>query len=142
MPTAEKRARASKRAKIDPAIWQEVLKRAGYRCEWREGNFGCGLRDGDIDPVGGGTVRLTPDHKRPHATDAPTDPGNPDEWQALCARHQVMKKNYWDDTTGWLNVYAIVQAASEEEKRTIYEFLKQYFGNIQEGTPENETHNE
>ena len=25
------------------------------------------LRNGDIDPVGGGTVKLTPDHRTPHA---------------------------------------------------------------------------
>ena len=28
-----------------------------------------------------------------------------------------MKKNYWDDETGWLNVVAIVQSASETQKR-------------------------
>lgn len=49
-------------------------------------------------------------------------------WQALCGRHQVVKKNYWDHTTGKLNVYAIIQAANEEEKRSIYRFLKEYFG--------------
>jgi len=38
-----------------------------------------------------------------------------------------MKKNYWDHATGKLNVYAIVQAAPEELKREIYEFLKEYF---------------
>jgi hypothetical protein len=130
MPTAEKRLTAAKRVKIDSETWQEVLKRADYRCEWQEANFVCGLKDGDIDPVGGGTVKLTPDHKKPHATDAPIDPRNPDDWQALCGRHQVMKKNYWDDTTSWLNVYAIVQAASEGEKRKVYEFLKKYFGDI------------
>jgi hypothetical protein len=88
----------------------------------------CGLKDGDIDPIGGGTVRLTPDHKTPHAVNANADPGDPAKWQALCGRHQVMKKNYWDDNTGWLNVSAIVQAASEQEKRAVYEFLKSYFG--------------
>lgn len=39
-----------------------------------------------------------------------------------------MKKNYWDDETGWLNVMAIVQSASEEQKRAVLEFLKRYFG--------------
>jgi hypothetical protein len=38
-----------------------------------------------------------------------------------------MKKNYWDDSTGWLNVEAIVQAASEKEKQKVYEFLKAFF---------------
>ncbi len=128
MPTIEKRATAKKRVKIYPGAWQIVLRRANYRCEWKEGGVACGLRAGEIDPVGRGTVRLTPDHKSPHATDIDIDPHDPDQWQALCGRHQVMKKNYWDDTTGWLNVYAIVQSASEREKREVYEFLKKYFG--------------
>ena len=39
-----------------------------------------------------------------------------------------MKKNYWDDETGWLNVLAIVQSASETQKREVFEFLRLYFG--------------
>lgn len=39
-----------------------------------------------------------------------------------------MKKNYWDDETGWLNVVAIVQSASHTQKREVYDFLKRYFG--------------
>ena len=39
----------------------------------------------------------------------------------------MMKKNYWDDETGWLNVPAIVQAASEAQKREAFDFLKRYF---------------
>ena len=39
-----------------------------------------------------------------------------------------MKKNYWDDSTNWLNVYAIIQSASITEKRRIYQFLKDFFG--------------
>ncbi len=128
MPTLERRATAKKRVKIYPETWQIVLKRANYRCEWSEGGITCSLRAGEIDPVGGGTVHLTPDHKSPHATGIEIDPRNPEQWQALCGRHQVMKKNYWDDTTGWLNVYAIVQSASEREKREVYEFLKKYVG--------------
>jgi len=128
MPTSEKRPRAKARAKITPAAWQEVLARANYRCEWTESGTTCGLRDGDVDPVGGGTVRLTPDHRTPHASAGDIDPNSAGEWQALCGRHQVVKKNYWDHSTGWLNVYAIVQAASEDEKRAVYEFLKAYFG--------------
>ena len=38
-----------------------------------------------------------------------------------------MKKNYWDDETGWLNVLAIVQSSSEAQKREVYEFLLEYF---------------
>jgi hypothetical protein len=128
MPTSKRRKVAGKRVKIDPDTWQAVLRKAGYRCQWREDGKTCGLRDGDIDPIGGGTVKLTPDHKRPHAVDPKADPKDPGAWQPLCGRHQVVKKNYWDDTTGWLNVYAIVQAASEPEKRRVYEFLKKYFG--------------
>lgn len=128
MPSAEPRPAVGKRVRIRPDTWLKVLERANYQCEWKEGDNVCGLREGDIDPIGGGRVKLTPDHKRPHAMDPTTDPDDPDAWQALCGRHQVVKKNYWDHTTGWLNVYAIVQAASESEKRRIYEFLKEYFG--------------
>lgn len=128
MPTAEKRQKAAGRTRPKPQTWQAVLKRANYRCEWNEGGVKCNLRDGDIDTVGGGTVRLTADHKTPHAVDAQSDPLNPDKWQALCGRHQVMKKNYWDDNTNWLNVHAIVQSASEQQKKEVYTFLKKYFG--------------
>lgn len=38
-----------------------------------------------------------------------------------------MKRNYWDDETGWLNVLAIVQSASEEQKRQVLDFLMDYF---------------
>ncbi len=41
-----------------------------------------------------------------------------------------MKKNYWDDSTGWLNVLAIVQAASKSVKRQVLDFLRRYFGEI------------
>ena len=72
-------------------------------------------------------MRLTPDHRQPHSLNPNADPGDPEKWQPLCGRHQVVKKNYWDDETGWLNVYAIIQSASELEKRRVYEFLKAYF---------------
>lgn len=128
MPSPERRPKAGVRVKPESRTWLIVLKRAGYRCEWNEGGIRCNLGEGEIDPVGGGTVRLTPDHRTPHTIDPKSDPKDTGRWQALCGRHQVMKKNYWDDTTGWLNVYAIVQAASEKEKRNVYEFLKRYFG--------------
>jgi hypothetical protein len=126
---ASKRRRldAGRRLKISPATWQAVLERANFACEWAEAGETCGLRNGDIDPRGGGTVRLTPDHKRPHAVQPVIDPDDPGAWQALCGRHQIIKKNYWDHTTGKLNAYAIVQAASAAEKRRIYEFLQLYF---------------
>lgn len=73
-------------------------------------------------------MKLTPDHKTPHSVNPDIDPDNADEWQALCGRHQVVKKNFWDHRTGKLNVYAIVQAASEPDKKAVYQFLKSYFG--------------
>jgi hypothetical protein len=128
MPNTEKRKTAGKRVRPNAKTWQEVLATANYRCAWDESGDSCNLRDGDIDAVGGGTVRLSPDHREPHSVNPMTDPNDPQKWRPLCGRHQVMKKNYWDDRTGWLNVYAIVQASSESEKRQVYAFLKAYFG--------------
>ena len=127
MPSAEMRSQASGRVRPTAHAWEEALKTANYRCAWNDSGVVCGLRHGDIDPVGGGTVRLTPDHKLPHSISSETDPNDPDKWQPLCGRHQVMKKNYWDDETGWLNVVAIVQSASETQKRQVLEFLTDYF---------------
>lgn len=122
--------RASAKARIRPTVtaWKAVLCRASDACEWAGGGPRCGLAEGAIDPIGGGTVHLTPDHLTPHEIDPNSDPDDPDHWQALCGRHQVIKKNFWDDRSGNLNVYAIIQAASETEKRKVYEFLKTYFG--------------
>ena len=128
MPNAERRATAARRTRPTAVTWKQVLTGHNHRCTWTESGISCALRDGDIDPVGGGTVKLTPDHRTPHALHAETDPHDPSKWQPLCGRHQVMKKNYWDDETGWLNVVAIVQSASEEQKREVFEFLKRYFG--------------
>lgn len=116
MPSAQKRPKAGMRVKPDSKTWLAVLKRAGYRCEWNERGIRCNLREGEIDPIGGGTVKLTPDHKTPHTIEPKTDPKDPNRWQALCGRHQVIKKNYWDDKTGWLNVHAIVQSSLCEGK--------------------------
>ena len=118
----------AKRVKPTPQTWQAVLLRADYRCEWLEEGTKCALQEGESDPVGGGRVKLTPDHKRPHAVDPAADPKDSSQWQALCGRHQVVKKNYWDSMTGKLNTYAIVQAAPESEKRAVFLFLLQYFG--------------
>lgn len=126
MPNANKRETAGKRVKPTPKTWAVVLKRAKGGCEWNEGGI-CGLKEGEIDPVGGGRVRLTPDHKNPHSINPETDPDNPDEWQALCGRHQVMKKNFWDSTTGKLNIYAILQCAPEKDKKEALSFLLEYF---------------
>ncbi len=131
MPHAKKRPRAAQRVRPTPETWKTVLMRADNSCEWVDPpGVRCGLREGAIDPVGGGTVRLTPDHLTPHEMNPKSDPGDQSHWRALCGRHQVMKKNFWDDRTGKLNLYAIVQAASEKEKKTVYEFLKRYFGNL------------
>jgi hypothetical protein len=128
MPSAERRDTTGRRVRPTVEAWREALELAELRCAWEEDNQPCGLRQGDIDPVGGGTVRLTPDHRQPHSLNPNADPEDPSKWQPLCGRHQVMKKNYWDDETGWLNVIAIAQSASESEKRRLYEFLKSYFG--------------
>jgi hypothetical protein len=128
MPHIEKRAGAAKRVKPTSATWLKVLERAGYRCEWHEAGEKCGLAQGGTDPVGGGTVRLTPDHKQPHSINPNSDPTDPNQWQALCGRHQVVKKNYWDSQTGKINVYAVVQAAPRREKEQVFEFLLEHFG--------------
>jgi len=41
-----------------------------------------------------------------------------------------VKKNYWNNTTGKLNVYAIVQAAPQSEKMAVFLFLLEYFGYV------------
>jgi len=128
MPNAERRDTASKRTRPIASTWNKVLSQYDNRCAWTEGGITCDLRSGDVDPVGGGTVKLTPDHQTPHAIPAEVDPRDPSNWQPLSGRHQVMKKNYWDDETGWLNVVAIVQSASQSQKREVYDFLRAYFG--------------
>jgi hypothetical protein len=128
MPNATRRKTAKKRVKPTDETWISVLERAGHACEWNEGGLRCGLHEGDIDLVGGGHVRLTPDHKNPHSLNPDADPNSPDQWQALCGRHQVTKKNYWDSTTGKMNTYAIVQFATRNEKEAVFRFLLDYFG--------------
>lgn len=130
MPYTTRRSGVSRRVKPTEATWLAVLARADYCCEWHESGELCGLRAGDIDPIGGGTVKLTADHKRPHALDPTADPNDPAQWQALCGRHQVIKKNYWDNTSGKLNVYAIVQAAARAEKWEVLRLLLTHFGYI------------
>ena len=128
MPHSERREIAGKRVRPTPATWRKVLERAGDACEWNEAGEKCGLHAGAIDPIGGGRVKLTPDHMSPHSVNPNSDPNDPGAWQALCGRHQVTKKNYWDNSTGKLNVYAIVQAAASADKRTVFEFLLSYYG--------------
>lgn len=128
MPHADRREIAGKRVRPTPKTWKAVLERAKDCCEWNEAGEQCGLHAGAVDPIGGGRVKLTPDHMSPHSVNPNSDPDDPKQWQALCGRHQVTKKNYWDNTTGKLNVYAIVQAASASDKRDVFNFLLGFFG--------------
>jgi len=127
LASVERREKAAKRVRPTPATWKKVIENAGHACEWREDGQLCGLKEGAIDPIGGGTVKLTPDHTTPHSVDPNSDPTDPTHWQALCGRHQVMKKNFWDGATGKVNVIAILQAASVEQKRQALSFLEQFF---------------
>lgn len=128
MLTADKRQGAGGRVIPTPPTWKAILTKAGSKCEWTEGGHICGLKEGDIDPVGGGTVKLTPDHKTPHSINPNTDTTDASQWQALCGRHQVVKKNYWDSNTGKLNIVAILQAIPKKDKEVALSFLLDYFG--------------
>jgi len=130
MPNESKRSTAGKRVMPTATTWQAILKRANSTCEWTEGGVPCGLMNGDIDPVGGGTVVLTPDHKAPHSVKPDSDPTDTTQWHALCARHQVMKKNFWDTNTGKLNYYALIQAASKKDKELVFQFLLDHYGYV------------
>lgn len=128
MPHTERRATAARRVLPTATCWEAVLKRAKNCCEWTEDGQRCGLPESAIDPIGGGTVKLTPDHITPHSVNPNSDPSDPNQWQALCARHQVMKKNFWDSGTGKINIQGILQAMGEKEKREALDFLLTYFG--------------
>jgi hypothetical protein len=128
MPTKEKRLVAAKRVRPAKECWDAVLRHAHHACEWDEDGQLCGLKEGETDPVGGGKVKLTPDHKSPHSVKPDTDPADPSQWRVLCGRHQEMKKNYWDTQTGKLNITAILQAATEKDKKAALDFLLKYFG--------------
>jgi hypothetical protein len=130
MPSPDKRVQAGKRIMPTKETWSKVLKRAKNACEWSEDGIRCGLKDGMIDNIGGGKVKLTADHRNPHSLNPSSDPNNPNQWQALCARHQVMKKNYWDNSTGKMNIYAIIQSATRSEKKIVFKFLLDYFGYV------------
>ncbi len=130
MTSSEKRVESGKRVKPSTDTWSVVLKRAKNACEWSEGNQICGLKEGEIDPIGGGKTKLTADHKNPHSIKAESDPNDPKQWHALCGRHQIMKKNYWDSSTGKMNIYAIIQSATKTEKAIAFKFLLDYFGYV------------
>ena len=128
MPTSERRPEADKRTRPSSGCWTEVLRNAAYRCEWVRNGVPCGLADGEIDPVGGGAVKPTPDHLNPHSLNPDADPDVPSRWEALCGRHQVMKKNYWDGMTGKLNIMGMLQSVGKKQKREALEFLPSHFG--------------
>lgn len=128
MPDATRRAIAAKRVLPTAQCWQSVLNRAAYRCEWTADGQKCGLAEGETDPIGGGTVKLTADHVTPHSINPNADTNDQTRWLALCGRHQVMKKNYWDSGTGKINVIGILQQVSEAQKKEALEFLNGYFG--------------
>ena len=94
MPNANKRKTAGKRNKPSLTTWKKVLEIYKFRCAWVDGKDKCNLKNGDIDHVGGGTVKLTPDHRKPHSLNPDIDPNDPLKWQPLCGRHQVVKKNF------------------------------------------------
>lgn len=75
-------------------------------------------------------TKLTADHKNPHSIKPDSDPKDTKQWQALCGRHQIMKKNYWDSNTGKMNIYAIIQSATKTEKAIAFKFLLDYFGYV------------
>ncbi len=129
MPHADLRPKAAKRVLPLAACWESVLQRADHKCEWQEDGQACMLAEGEKDPIGGGTVKLTPDHVTPHSINPDADRADPKQWQALCGRHQVMKKNYWDSGSGKINLIGILQSASKSQKEEALKFLNAYFGN-------------
>lgn len=128
LESANKRVTAGKRVLPTKDTWLQVLERARNSCEWTEGGQICNLDQGSIDPVGGGTVKLTPDHMQPHSINPNADPHSTEQWQALCGRHQVIKKNFWDSSSGKVNTIAILQSLPHREKEIALSFLLQYFG--------------
>ena len=123
MASKEVREQAAKRVKPTRDTWKLVLEQAAHCCEWVNDGAPCGLSNGAIDPVGGGTVRLQADHLRPHEMGSSATSTDATAWQALCGRHQVMKKNFWDCDTGKVNLVAALQAASLVEKRLALNWL-------------------
>ena len=83
MTSAEKRPQAGKRVRPTKETWQKILKKAKHCCEWKEDGKRCGLKENEIDPIGGGKVKLTPDHKKPHSVNPESDPTDPKQWHSL-----------------------------------------------------------
>lgn len=127
MLTSDRRDTAARRVLPSASCWKQILENSGNRCQWAEDGQACQLENGHIDPIGGGTVKLTADHMQPHSLNPKADPNDPSKWQALCGRHQVMKKNFWDSSTGKINLVALIQSSSSTDKRVVFEMLKKYF---------------
>jgi 5-methylcytosine-specific restriction endonuclease McrA len=121
MPSAEKREGAKSRKAINRKIKTDLLK-LNPQCSYSD----CNLRENDIDPIGGGTVKLQVDHKTAHNHEDQGD-NSIDNFQLLCGRHNVIKKNFWDDQTGKLNTVAILQAIPEKDKKLALDWLNGYF---------------
>lgn len=114
---------AKPRAHLSTKEREELFQRDDWMCQWP----GCELRQGTIDPVGGGSVVLTADHRSPHSLLEQRWTGTLEDWQTLCTRHQQEKKNFIDDRTGRRNLRELVRCASRAEKRLIFEDLQAYF---------------
>lgn len=115
---------AKPRQYLSPDERERLFERDGHKCQWPS----CGLGLRSIDPVGGGTVVLTADHRSPNSLKDGKWTGTLDDWQTLCARHQQEKKNFIDDRTGRKNLRELVKAASKDVKLVIFGDLKDYFG--------------
>ncbi|MBK9656984.1 MAG: HNH endonuclease [Rhodanobacteraceae bacterium] len=102
---------------------EKLFERDGYQCQWPD----CTMAKGAIDPIGGGAVVLTADHKTPLSQANNNATGTLDDWQTLCARHQQEKKNFIDDRTGRRNLRELVLAAGEADKRARFEDFRAYF---------------
>jgi 5-methylcytosine-specific restriction endonuclease McrA len=108
------------RKNIPNQVKIKVKERANYTCDWE----GCGLKEGEIDKVSGATVKLQVDHIDPHSLDGSDDIEN---YQALCGRHQVVKKNFFSGKENVPNVLELVRNSGVKEKEEAYKFLDGYF---------------
>lgn len=77
MPNDARVETAARRPRPTADAGEKVLSIHGNRHTSRERDICRGLRDGDIGPVGGGTVKPPPDHQIPHALHAVTDAREP-----------------------------------------------------------------
>ena len=99
---------------------REIYNNACHICKLKEGEMERGRR-----------IKLVFDHAVPfsHHTH-PADPSNPEDWILLCIRHNNQKKSFWDDKNGKPNLLHLVQNAREDEKKILFEYLKNYYGSL------------